>query len=44
MRSVDHPGVAALKAKTRNVIGFVARGEYPDWQRWGVRDVSLGAP
>jgi hypothetical protein len=34
----------ALKPKARNVIGFVARGEYPKWQRWGVRDVTLAAP
>ena len=43
MRSVTIPA-SALMAKTRNVIGFVARGAYPDWQRWGVRDVSLVAP
>jgi hypothetical protein len=34
----------ALKPRARNVIGFVARGEYPRWQRWGVRDVTLAAP
>jgi len=33
-----------LNAKGRNVIGFVARGEAPDWQRWGVRDVTLVKP
>ena len=43
VRSVTIPA-SALKAKTRNVIGFVARGAYPDWQRWGVRDVSISAP
>jgi hypothetical protein len=26
------------------VIGFVARGDAPDWQRWGVRDVTLVKP
>jgi hypothetical protein len=34
---------SALNAKGANVIGFVARGAYPHWQRWGVRDVSLHA-
>jgi hypothetical protein len=43
VRSVTVPA-SALKAKTRNVIGFVARGSYPGWQRWGVRDVSLVTP
>jgi hypothetical protein len=33
-----------LNPKARNVIGFVARGEFPTWQRWGVRDVSISAP
>jgi hypothetical protein len=33
-----------LKANGRNVIGFVARGAAPNWQRWGVRDVTLVAP
>jgi hypothetical protein len=35
---------ASLNAKTRNVIGFVARGQYPDWRVWGVRDVTLTSP
>ncbi len=35
---------AMLKPKSRNVIGFVARGDYPDWSVWGVRDVTLTAP
>jgi hypothetical protein len=35
---------AALKPKARNVIGFVARGDYPKWQTWGVRDVTIAAP
>lgn len=35
---------AALKPRARNSIGFVARGEYPKWQRWGVRDVTIAAP
>jgi hypothetical protein len=26
------------------VIAFVARGEYPEWSVWGVRDVTLSAP
>lgn len=42
-RSVTIPA-SALKARSRNVIGFVARGAYPHWQRWGVRSVSLVAP
>jgi len=33
-----------LNAKGRNVIGFVARGDAPHWQRWGVRDVTLVKP
>jgi len=33
-----------LNAKGRNVIGFVARGDAPQWQRWGVRDVTLVKP
>jgi len=32
----------ALKATGRNVIGFVARGTFPDWTTWGVRAVSFG--
>jgi hypothetical protein len=35
---------AALHASSRNVIGFVARGAYPKWHVWGVRDVALVAP
>jgi hypothetical protein len=35
---------SALSATGRNVIGFVALGEFPAWQRWGVRDVTLSAP
>ncbi len=35
---------SALSAKGRNVVGFVADGAYPNWHRWGVRDVTLGAP
>lgn len=31
----------AIKANGRNVIAFVARGSYPRWTTWGVRDVSL---
>ena len=42
-RTVTIPG-AMLKTKARNVIGFVARGQYPKWQRWGVRDVTIAAP
>ena len=33
-----------LNAKGPNVIGFVAGGEYPEWSRWGVREVTLVAP
>ena len=43
LRSIAIPAVM-LNAKGRNVIGFVARGEAPDWQRWGVRDVTLVKP
>ena len=43
VRSLAIPA-SMLNAKGRNVIGFVARGEAPDWQRWGVRDVTLVRP
>jgi hypothetical protein len=43
VRSVSIPA-SVLRPKGRNVIGFVARGEYPAWQRWGVRDVVIIAP
>lgn len=43
VRSIAIPG-SMLNAKGRNVIGFVARGDAPDWQRWGVRDVTLVKP
>jgi len=43
VRAVTIPA-ALLRPTARNVIGFVARGEYPAWQRWGVRDVMLTAP
>ncbi len=42
VRSIAIP--ASMLDKKRNVIGFVAKGDAPDWQRWGVRDVSLVAP
>jgi hypothetical protein len=42
-REVTIPA-AMLSPKGRNVIGFVSRGEFPAWQRWGVRDVSIAAP
>jgi hypothetical protein len=42
VRSLAIP--ASMLDKSRNVIGFVATGDAPDWQRWGVRDVSLVAP
>ncbi len=42
-RTVTIPA-ALLNPKSRNVIGFVARGAYPHWQRWGVRSVSIAAP
>ena len=42
-REVTIPA-SALKAKSRNVIGFVARGTYGNWSTWGVRDVTLTAP
>ena len=43
VRSVAIPA-SMLNPKARNVIGFVARGEFPAWQRWGVRDVTIAAP
>jgi len=42
VRTVTLPA-SLLEPGARNVIGFVARGDYPDWRRWGVRDVSLEA-
>ena len=42
-RTVTIPA-AMLKPRARNVIAFVARGEYPAWHRWGVRNVTLSAP
>ena len=42
-RSVTIPA-SLLKPRARNVIGFVARGEFPRWQRWGVRSVRLSTP
>jgi len=43
IRSIAIPKVM-LNPNGRNVIGFVARGDAPDWQRWGVRDVTLVKP
>ena len=43
VRSVRIPA-ASLHAKSRNVIGFVARGAYPKWRVWGVRDVTIAKP
>jgi hypothetical protein len=43
VRSVTVPA-AVLKPRARNVIGFVARGGFPSWQRWGVRGVTIGVP
>jgi hypothetical protein len=43
VREVTVPA-AVLNSRARNVIGFVARGDYPQWDAWGVRDVSLSAP
>ena len=42
-RAVTIPA-SLLNPSARNVIGFVARGEFPAWQRWGVRDVAIAAP
>jgi hypothetical protein len=42
-RTVTIPA-SLLKPTARNVIGFVARGDFPTWQRWGVRDVTIAAP
>jgi hypothetical protein len=39
-RAVTIPA-SLLNPKARNVIGFVARGAFPAWQRWGVRDVTI---
>jgi hypothetical protein len=43
LRTVTIPA-ALLHPGARNVIGFVARGAFLAWQRWGVRDVTLTAP
>ena len=43
VRSLAIPA-SMLNAKGRNVIGFVARGDAPHWQRWGVRDFTLVKP
>ena len=43
VRSIAIPA-SMLNAKGRNVIGFVARGDAPSWERWGVRDVTLVKP
>ncbi len=43
VRTVAIPSTL-LKPGAANVIGFVARGVYPAWHRWGVRDVSLDVP
>jgi hypothetical protein len=43
LRSIAIPA-SMLSANGRNVIGFVARGDGPPWQRWGVRDVTLVKP
>jgi hypothetical protein len=42
-RTVTIPA-SLLKPRARNVIGFVARGEFPAWHRWGVRDVTIATP
>lgn len=39
-RSVVLPD-SLLNDSGRNVIAFVARGTYPKWRTWGVRDVEL---
>jgi hypothetical protein len=43
LRSLAIPA-SMLNAKGRNVVGFVARGDAPHWQRWGVRDLTLVKP
>ncbi len=40
VRRVDVPA-KYWRASGSNVIGLVARGEYPNWTRWGVRDLRL---
>jgi hypothetical protein len=43
VRTVTLPA-SLLEPTGRNVIGFVARGDFPSWHRWGVRDVAIDAP
>jgi hypothetical protein len=43
VRKVTIPA-SLLLPKARNVVGFVARGDFPAWRRWGVRDVTIAAP
>lgn len=43
VRAVPIPA-AALRPRARNVIGFVAGGDYPSWRTWGVREVTLSSP
>jgi hypothetical protein len=33
-----------LRDERGNVISFVARGRFPDWRVWGVRNVSISRP
>jgi hypothetical protein len=33
-----------VRADKRNLISIQARGSYPDWSTWGVRDISIAAP
>lgn len=40
LRTVSLPA-RVLNQDGRNVIAFVARGTYPKWTKWGVRDVKL---
>jgi hypothetical protein len=40
-QSITVPDELLRDAKP-NVIGFVARGDHPDWSEWAIRNVSLG--
>jgi hypothetical protein len=32
---------AVLRDSRPNVIGFVAEGDHPDWNEWGVRGLGF---
>jgi hypothetical protein len=35
-------GARYLRSDRPNFISFAARGSYPDWSTWGIRDIGLG--